>query len=104
MQKPPKNSTKVTKLISKILPYSAKAIKAKPNPPYSTLYPETNSDSPSTKSNGARLVSAKTQINQITRTSIEIKPKINPLSRKEKISKHPKKSKGQIRTVDITSS
>lgn len=33
-------------------------------PPYSTLNPETSSDSPSAKSKGARLVSAKSVTNQ----------------------------------------
>lgn len=42
-----------------IEPYSAKKNKAKPILAYSTLKPETNSDSASGKSNGARFVSAK---------------------------------------------
>jgi hypothetical protein len=46
-------------LINKILEYSAKKIKAKPPLLYSTLNPETNSDSPSAKSKGVRFVSAK---------------------------------------------
>lgn len=49
-------------LINKILAYSAKKIKANPPAPYSTLNPETNSDSPSAKSKGVRLVSAKLEI------------------------------------------
>jgi hypothetical protein len=52
-----------------ILPYSDKKIIAKPPPAYSVLNPETNSDSPSAKSNGARFTSADIkaiqQINQI---------------------------------------
>jgi len=36
-----------------------KKINANPPAEYSTLNPETNSDSPSAKSNGVRLVSAK---------------------------------------------
>jgi len=40
-------------------------IKAKTVPLYSTLNPETSSDSPSAKSNGARLVSARAVINHI---------------------------------------
>lgn len=47
-----------------ILIYSAKKIKANQPPMYSTLKPETNSDSPSAKSKGLRLVSAKHVINQ----------------------------------------
>lgn len=48
-----------------MLVYSA--IKNRANGPaaYSTLKPDTNSDSPSVKSNGARLVSAKVEINHI---------------------------------------
>lgn len=42
-----------------IFAYSAIKIRANFNPPYSTLNPETNSDSPSARSKGARLVSAK---------------------------------------------
>lgn len=41
-----------------ILVYSAKKIIANHPPIYSTLKPETNSDSPSAKSNGLRLTSA----------------------------------------------
>lgn len=42
-----------------ILMYSAKKIRANQPPIYSTLNPDTNSDSPSAKSKGLRLVSAK---------------------------------------------
>lgn len=45
--------------------YSDKKIKANPPLLYSILNPETNSDSPSAKSKGARLVSAKKIINKI---------------------------------------
>lgn len=48
-----------------ILKYSAKKINANQPPIYSTLNPDTNSDSPSAKSNGLRLVSARHVINQI---------------------------------------
>lgn len=51
--------------IKKILAYSAIKIKANPRLPYSMLNPDTNSDSPSAKSKGVRLVSAKQEINQI---------------------------------------
>jgi len=60
-------------LIKRILAYSAKKIKAKPPPPYSTLKPETSSDSPSAKSKGVRFVSAKQEINQINDKGREIK-------------------------------
>lgn len=48
-----------------ILAYSAIKIRANITLPYSILNPETNSDSPSAKSNGVRLVSAIQEINQI---------------------------------------
>lgn len=47
-----------------MLAYSARNNKAKKPPPNSTLNPETNSDSPSAKSKGARLVSATVLVNQ----------------------------------------
>lgn len=56
---PPKNIILNNMLINKILEYSAKKIKAKPPLLYSTLNPDTNSDSPSAKSKGVRFVSAK---------------------------------------------
>jgi len=46
-------------------PYSAKKKSAKVIAEYSTLNPETNSDSPSDKSNGALFVSAKEEIKNI---------------------------------------
>lgn len=52
-------------LIKIILAYSAIKIKANPTLPYSILNPDTNSDSPSAKSNGVRFVSATHEINQI---------------------------------------
>lgn len=52
-------------LIMIILAYSAIKINANPNLPYSILNPETSSDSPSAKSNGVRLVSARQETNQI---------------------------------------
>ena len=45
--------------------YSAMKNRAKGPAAYSTLNPETNSDSPSVRSNGARFVSAKVEINHI---------------------------------------
>lgn len=51
--------------IRKILAYSAIKISANPRLPYSILNPDTSSDSPSAKSKGVRLVSAKHEINQI---------------------------------------
>lgn len=46
-------------LESKMIAYSGKQIYANPPLLYSALSPDTNSDSPSAKSNGFRLVSAK---------------------------------------------
>ena len=51
--------------ITKILAYSAMKMRANLPALYSTLNPETNSDSPSGRSNGVRLVSAKSVINHI---------------------------------------
>ena len=48
-----------------MLAYSAIKINANITLPYSILKPETNSDSPSAKSKGVRLVSAIQEINQI---------------------------------------
>lgn len=60
-----KNNKQVINLIKIILEYSAKKIIAKPPLLYSMLNPETSSDSPSAKSNGVRLVSARQEINHI---------------------------------------
>jgi len=62
---PPRNTMTVKALIKIIELYSAKKNKAKPILEYSTLKPETNSDSASGKSNGALLVSAKMLIKNI---------------------------------------
>lgn len=58
--------------IKKILAYSAIKIKANPNLPYSILNPDTSSDSPSAKSKGVRLVSAKQEISQIPTIGVNI--------------------------------
>jgi hypothetical protein len=55
---PPKNKIVNTLHIKIILAYSAKKKKANTSEEYSTLYPETNSDSASGKSKGILLVSA----------------------------------------------
>ncbi len=59
-----KNSAAERRLITKILQYSAMKMRANFPPPYSILKPETSSDSPSAKSKGARLVSARRVTNQ----------------------------------------
>ena len=58
------NKTEVNNPITIIFKYSAIKINAKVPLLYSVLNPETNSDSPSAKSNGVRLVSAKVVVNQ----------------------------------------
>lgn len=57
-------------LIIMILAYSAMKIRANPNPPYSMLKPDTSSDSPSAKSKGVRLVSARHDTNQIPTSGV----------------------------------
>ena len=59
-----------------MLPYSVKYKKANFRAPYSILNPETNSLSPSAKSNGARFVSARHVINQQISTTIVVNQKI----------------------------
>jgi hypothetical protein len=61
----PMNNTIDRRLIIKILVYSAIKIKAKAPLLYSVLNPETNSDSPSARSNGVRFVSANIVVNQM---------------------------------------
>src|SRR2546421_13088025 len=55
---PPKNMIAQSALISHMFMYSAMKNSAKVMPEYSTMWPATISDSPSTTSKGARLVSA----------------------------------------------
>lgn len=56
---PLKKRQDVSILMNRILPYSAMNRRANSPPPYSMLKPDTSSDSPSAKSKGARLVSAR---------------------------------------------
>jgi len=72
-----KNITTEIILKISILKYSDKKIKANHPPIYSTLNPETSSDSPSAKSNGLRLVSAKHEDNHIVNNNIFPKKKYN---------------------------
>lgn len=51
--------------ISMMLAYSARKKRANGPAAYSTLKPETSSDSPSVRSNGARLVSARVEMYHI---------------------------------------
>lgn len=59
------NNAAERRLITRILQYSAIKIRANFPPPYSTLKPDTNSDSPSAKSKGARFVSASRVMNHV---------------------------------------
>jgi len=61
----PKNRVAESVFIRRILAYSAKKKRANGPPAYSTLKPETSSDSPSVKSKGARFVSASVEIYHI---------------------------------------
>jgi len=61
----PKNRIAEVNLINKIFVYSAIKIKANNPLLYSVLKPDTNSDSPSAKSNGVRFVSANVVVNHI---------------------------------------
>ena len=61
----PENNKAVIRLIKIMFVYSAIKIKVKVPPLYSVLNPETSSDSPSAKSNGDRLVSAKVVANHV---------------------------------------
>ena len=55
---PPRNRTTITVLIRIIIEYSPKNNNANPPALYSTLNPDTSSDSPSAKSKGVRFISA----------------------------------------------
>lgn len=68
-------------------PYSPIKINEKNPPPYSVLNPETNSDSPSEKSKGDRLHSAKHEITQQKNTIKLIKKKETTQSLKKKTTK-----------------
>jgi len=73
-------------LKNKIMEYSAIKIKVNPRPPYSILNPDTNSDSPSEKSKGVRLVSATHERSQKKNKIGETK-NTNPLLTKNLTSK-----------------
>jgi len=62
-----RNRAEDSRLTTRILQYSAIKMRANLPPPYSMLNPDTSSDSPSAKSNGARFVSAK----RVTNHAIE---------------------------------
>lgn len=61
----PRNRVTVRAFIMMMLVYSARKNRAKGPAAYSTLKPDTSSDSPSVRSKGARFVSARVEINHI---------------------------------------
>lgn len=63
----------VSAFIIMIFAYSARKNRANGPAAYSTLNPDTNSDSPSVRSNGARFVSASVEINHIIASGHEEK-------------------------------
>lgn len=65
MWEAPRNNVAESVFMSKMLAYSARKNRANGPPAYSTLKPETNSDSPSVRSNGARFVSARVEMYHI---------------------------------------
>lgn len=65
MNEAPKKRVADRVFIRRILAYSARKNSAKGPPAYSTLKPETSSDSPSVRSKGARLVSARVEMYHI---------------------------------------
>lgn len=70
----PKKMMDVNNLITRILVYSAMKIRANSPLLYSTLKPETSSDSPSAKSNGVRFVSARLVMNHSVLSGISMAP------------------------------
>ncbi len=62
---PPRKKSALRADLRIILLYSASEKRAKPLAEYSTLYPETSSDSASGRSNGCRFVSARDAIKKI---------------------------------------
>ena len=82
-----KNNIEISIQEYKRTAYSDKKINAKQAPEYSVLKPETNSDSDSLKSKGARCVSAKVQIIHKGRRGIKISEDIEKDLRIEKDNK-----------------
>ena len=69
----PRKRIAVNAFIMMMLAYSAMKNMAKGPAAYSTLKPDTSSDSPSVRSNGARLVSARVEINHIMARGQDVK-------------------------------
>lgn len=72
-----RNRIVVKAFISIMFAYSAKKNRANGPAAYSTLKPETSSDSPSVRSNGARFVSASVEIYHIIARGQEEKMRYN---------------------------
>jgi len=70
---PPRKRMVERTFINIMLEYSAKKKRAKGPPEYSTLKPETSSDSPSVRSKGARFVSAKVDTYQIKQMGAQVR-------------------------------
>src|SRR6478672_9918593 len=66
LSQPPRKKIDVVKLTRIMFAYSARKNSANCEPEYSTMWPATISDSPSTTSNGARLVSATPEMKYTT--------------------------------------
>lgn len=102
----PVKKTALKRLIKRILAYSATNKMAKPPLLYSTLKPDTSSDSPSAKSKGARFVSARIVISHITKKG-KVK-KINQtlfweVPKKEKLYDRVKSTREKIINAIVTS-
>lgn len=70
---PPRRRIEDSAFINIMLEYSARKNKAKGPPAYSTLKPDTSSDSPSARSNGLRFVSASVEMYQIIDIGMQVK-------------------------------
>lgn len=69
---PPKNKIVERTFMKIMLEYSAKKNSAKGPPAYSTLKPETSSDSPSVRSKGVRFVSARVDTYQMNAIGVQV--------------------------------
>ena len=70
---PPRNKIVDKTFMNMMFEYSARKKSAKGPPAYSTLNPETSSDSPSVRSNGVRLVSARVETYHIMPIGAEVR-------------------------------
>jgi len=70
---PPKNKTVERTFMKIMLEYSARKKRANGPPAYSTLNPDTSSDSPSVRSKGVRFVSARVDTYQINAIGVHVR-------------------------------